>query len=54
MQTYSVEDLNEIWVVERVIALLDQARNDEAQSIAEEWCFERIAHQGEGEGAATP
>ena len=50
MRTYSLEDLNEAWVVERVISLLDEARNDEAQSLAREWCFDWI----DREGGATP
>ena len=50
MPTFSVEDLNEAWVVERVINLLDQARNDDAQAIAREWSFDWDG----SEGGATP
>jgi len=50
MPTFSVQDLNEAWVVERVIALLDEARNVEARSLAREWSFD----WDDGEGGATP
>ena len=37
MQVLSVDDVNQEWICQRVLALLDGARNEEAQAIAEEW-----------------
>lgn len=50
MLVVSVQDFNEMWVVEQVISLLDQARNNEAQSLAQEWGFD----WDDFEGGATP
>jgi len=37
MPVYSVEDLNNVWIAERVIELLDDSRNEDAKAIAKEW-----------------
>ena len=37
MQVLSIDDINEEWICQRVVALLDESRNAEAQAIAEEW-----------------
>ena len=37
MPVYSVEDLNNVWIAERVIELLDDSRNEDAAAIAKEW-----------------
>ena len=44
MQVYALDDLNEAWLCERVLALLEESRNDEAKALSEEWglCFDAI------------
>jgi hypothetical protein len=44
MQVFAVDDLNELWLCERVLALLEASRNDEAKALSEEWghCFDAL------------
>ena len=37
MQVLSVDDVNEAWICQRVLDLLDEARNDEAKALSQEW-----------------
>ena len=40
MRVLSCQDITEAWLCERVIALLDDSRNEEAQALAEEHGFQ--------------
>ena len=44
MQVYALDELNEAWLCERVLALLEASRNDEAKALSEEWglCFDAL------------
>ena len=44
MQIFAVDDLNEAWLCERVLALLEASRSDEAKALSEEWvlCFDAL------------
>ena len=44
MQVFAVDDLNEVWLCERVLALLEASRTDEAKALSEEWglCFDAL------------
>ena len=37
MQVLSVDDVNQEWICNRILELLDESRNAEAQAIAQEW-----------------
>jgi len=44
MQVFAVDDLNEVWLCERVLALLEASRNAEAKALSSEWglCFDEL------------
>jgi hypothetical protein len=44
MQVFAVDDLNEVWLCERVLALLEASRNEEAKALSAEWglCFDEL------------
>tara|TARA_Y100000022_G_C13054865_1_gene286101 strand:- start:171 stop:317 length:147 start_codon:yes stop_codon:yes gene_type:complete len=37
MEVLSVDDVNQEWICNRILELLDGSRNAEAQAIAKEW-----------------
>jgi hypothetical protein len=44
MQVYALDDLNEAWLCERVLTLLEASRNNEAKALSAEWglCFDAL------------
>ena len=44
MQVYAVDDLNELWLCERILALLEASQPLEAKALSEEWghCFDAL------------
>lgn len=37
MVVFTVEDINNVWCCERVLELMEDARNNDARAIAQEW-----------------
>ena len=44
MQVYAVDDLNELWLCEGILALLEASQPLEAKALSEEWghCFDAL------------